>query len=78
VGDHGKATVHAIEWLEPTVLLDTGRIEAVGHIMIVYGGDRRVEPTLLNDEVVEAIEALAELAGDHAATTGRAGTCPRR
>ena len=62
--DHGDAVVRAIGWLGSTGLLEPEGIEAVGH-RVVHGGDRFVEPALLDDEVVEAIEALTKLAPLH-------------
>ncbi len=40
------------------------RIDAVGH-RVVHGGDRFVEPTLIDHEVLRAIEAVEELAPLH-------------
>jgi len=62
--DHGDAVVRTIGWLGSTGLLEPEGIEAVGH-RVVHGGNRFVEPTLLDDEVLEAIETLTELAPLH-------------
>jgi len=62
--DHGAATRAVILWLESLGLLRGDRIEAVGH-RVVHGGNRFYEPTPLNDEAVEAIEALRYLAPLH-------------
>src|SRR5829696_4211379 len=62
--DHGDAVVRTIRWLGSTGLLEPEGIEAVGH-RVVHGGDRFVGPTLLDDEVVEALEVLSELAPLH-------------
>ena len=62
--DHGEAAARTIEWLGSTGLLEPEGIEALGH-RVVHGGDRFVEPTLLDEEVVEALEALTELAPLH-------------
>ena len=47
---------HAVETYEPA--------EAVGH-RVVHGGNRFVEPTLIDDEVVGEIDALSPLAPLH-------------
>jgi acetate kinase len=44
--------------------ISPGRIDAVGH-RVVHGGDRFVEPTLIDDTVIKAIEELCELAPLH-------------
>jgi acetate kinase len=64
VADHDKATHRVLDWLDSTGLLQLGGLEAVGH-RVVHGGDRFVEPTLIDDEVLEAIEALTALAPLH-------------
>lgn len=63
VADHGEATQHLLEWLGG-VGLSRQEIDAAGH-RVVHGGDRFVEPTLIDDKVMEAIEALGELAPLH-------------
>src|SRR5215207_3788946 len=62
--DHGEAVARTIGRLGSTGLLEPQGIEAVGH-RVVHGGNRFVEPTLLDEEVVEALEALTELAPLH-------------
>ncbi len=64
VADHGAATRRMLDWLDSSGLAKPGGLEAVGH-RVVHGGDRFVEPTLIDDEVVEAIEALTALAPLH-------------
>jgi acetate kinase len=63
VADHDKATRRVLDWLESVGLL-AGGLDGVGH-RVVHGGDRFVEPTLIDDEVAEAIEALTALAPLH-------------
>jgi len=63
VADHGEATQRLLEWLGG-VGLSRQEINAAGH-RVVHGGDRFVEPTLIDDKVMEAIEALGELAPLH-------------
>ena len=65
--DHGAAVRRAIKWVNSTVEdLTEGatRIAAVGH-RVVHGGSRFTHPVLINEEVIAAIEALAELAPLH-------------
>ncbi len=50
--------------LLPALFETAGAVEAVGH-RVVHGGERFVRPTLIDDAVAEAIEALAELAPLH-------------
>jgi acetate kinase len=62
VADHDEATRRVLGWLESVGLLAS--LDGVGH-RVVHGGDRFVEPTLIDDEVLEAIEALTDLAPLH-------------
>ena len=62
--DHAEATRRAVEWLRDTGLLTSGRPDAVGH-RVVHGGDRFSAPALVNDDVIGAIEAAAEMAPLH-------------
>jgi acetate kinase len=64
VADHGEAARRVLEWLNDIGLLGPGGIEAVGH-RVVHGGERFVEPTVIDDEVVTGIEALSDLAPLH-------------
>jgi len=60
IADHEAAVRRVIEWL----LAGPAGLDAVGH-RVVHGGRRFVQPTLIDSEVTEAIEALAELAPLH-------------
>ncbi|MBI2909102.1 MAG: acetate kinase [Chloroflexi bacterium] len=60
VSDHSEATLRVLDWLTSTGLLDTEGL-AVGH-RVAHGGHRFVEPTLINDEVMEGINNLSVLA----------------
>ena len=62
VADHDQAARRVLAWLESVGLL--GGLDGVGH-RVVHGGDRFLEPTLIDDEVLEAIEALTDLAPLH-------------
>lgn len=57
-----KAAVALVLDAVPTI--SPGGIDAVGH-RVVHGGDRFVEPTLIDDSVIKAIEDLCELAPLH-------------
>jgi len=54
-----------------------GSIEAVGH-RVVHGGDRYVGPTLVDNEVLGAIEELDELAPLHNAVSAQTIAAARR
>ena len=64
VDDHGEATHRMLDWLNSLSSLKTAGLRAVGH-RVVHGGNLFTEPTLINDEVIEAIEALSYLAPLH-------------
>jgi acetate kinase len=64
VADHAEATRHVLDWLASTELLAPRGLEAIGH-RVVHGGDLFVEPTLIDDEVLAAVEALTDLAPLH-------------
>ncbi len=64
VANHDEATRRVFGWLNSLDLLKPDGLWAVGH-RVVHGGDRFVEPTLINDEVIDAIESLSELAPLH-------------
>lgn len=64
VADHGEAMCRVLSWLDSSRLVEHGGLGAVGH-RIVHGGDRFVEPALIDDQVIEAIEALSTLAPLH-------------
>lgn len=54
-----------------------GSIEAVGH-RVVHGGERFVEPTLVDDDVQSAIASLGELAPRHNAVAAETIVAARR
>ncbi len=60
VADHETAVRRVIEW----IVAGPAGLDAVGH-RVVHGGRRFVQPTLIDAEVTDAIEALAELAPLH-------------
>ncbi len=64
VKDHEMATEVMFDWLESIGLMEPGGIEAVGH-RVVHGGYRFVEPTLIDDEAIDAIEAMRYIAPLH-------------
>ncbi len=64
VAGHGEAMSRAVEWLKGAGFTAGRGIDAVGH-RVVHGGERFVEPTLIDVGVIDAIEALGELAPLH-------------
>ena len=64
VPDHAEALRAALAWLAGAAPAAAGRIAAVGH-RVVHGGERFSAPTLIDDGVLAAIDALAELAPLH-------------
>lgn len=64
VADHSEAIHQVLNWLKSLRFFETNGFSAVGH-RVVHGGDRFIKPTLINDEVIEAIEALSYLVPLH-------------
>ena len=64
VGNHGEATRRVLGWLGSLGLRGSNGLDAVGH-RVVHGGYRFVEPTIIDNEVIVAIEALSHLAPLH-------------
>ncbi|MGQ9572219.1 MAG: acetate/propionate family kinase [Dehalococcoidia bacterium] len=64
VVDHGEATRRVLDWLSAVGLLELGSIDGIGH-RVVHGGDRFLEPTLIDDAVLGEIDALGDLAPLH-------------
>ena len=64
IADHEEAVLRVLRWLEQLGFTGRQGIDAVGH-RVVHGGDRFVEPTLIDSEAIEAIEELEELAPLH-------------
>ena len=60
IGDHEAAVRRVLDW----VRAEPVPIDAVGH-RVVHGGERFVQPTLIDGTVAGAIEALEELAPLH-------------
>jgi acetate kinase len=58
------ATDRVFKWLDSLGLLRRGGIVAVGH-RVVHGGPDFVEPTLVDERVIDAIEAMRYLAPLH-------------
>lgn len=59
--DHGKATRRALDWLGTIGHSEASGLDAVGY-RVVHGGPDFMEPTLIDDRVLEAIEAISNLA----------------
>lgn len=61
VTDHGSGTQRVFDWLGTLGYLETNGMEGVGY-RVVHGGPHFLEPTLIDDRVLEAIEAISNLA----------------
>ena len=61
VTDHGSATQRVFDWLGTLGYLKADGIEVVGY-RVVHGGPHFLEPTLIDDRALEAIEAISNLA----------------
>lgn len=67
MADHAQAIDHVFALLtDPKcgAIQSVKEISAVGH-RVLHGGERFIQPTLVNEEVVEAIEALSDLGPLH-------------
>ncbi len=64
IADHGHATQRVLAWLESCSLLEHDGIWAIGH-RVVHGGSHFTEATLIDDEVLSAIESVSDLAPLH-------------
>ncbi|MCJ7511283.1 MAG: acetate kinase [Dehalococcoidia bacterium] len=64
VADHGEATQRVLVWLGSCGFLEPDGLVAIGH-RVVHGGEQFVEPTLIDDEAMDAIEAVSDLAPLH-------------
>jgi acetate kinase len=62
IDDHEGAVRKVIEWLNSK--RELGGFDAVGH-RVVHGGDRFTSAVVIDDAVIEALEALSELAPLH-------------
>jgi acetate kinase len=61
VTDHGRATQRVFDWLRTLGYLEINRMDGVGY-RVVHGGPHFLEPTLIDDRVLEVIEAISHLA----------------
>jgi acetate kinase len=61
IPDHGRATERVFDWLETLGYLKANGIDGVGY-RVVHGGPHFMEPTLIDDRVLEAVEAISNLA----------------
>jgi len=64
VHDHGHAAQLVLGWLQSLGIAAGSGLEAIGH-RVVHGGDRFVEPTIIDDEVIASVEAVSRLAPLH-------------
>jgi acetate kinase len=63
-GDHGHAVRVALEWLGEAGYSTAAGIDAVAH-RVVHGGARFVDATVVDDDVLQAIDAATALAPLH-------------
>ena len=61
IPDHGRAAERVFDWLGTLGYLKSKKIDGVGY-RVVHGGPHFLEPTLIDDLVSEAIEAISHLA----------------
>jgi len=64
VRDHGHAAQLVLDWLQSRGIAAGTGVEAIGH-RVVHGGDRFVEPTIIDDDVIASVEAVSQLAPLH-------------
>ncbi len=64
INDHAQAIREVFEWLESRGLLKRDGSWVVGH-RVVHGGNRFTDSTSIDGQVLEAIEAVSELAPLH-------------
>lgn len=64
VADHGEATRRVLDWLDSLEMMRPDGLWAVGH-RVVHGAECFVQPTLIDDEVIDTLEALSFLAPLH-------------
>lgn len=64
VADHEAATQRVFDWLDSVGTLRADGFDAVGH-RVVHGAHRFVAPTRIDDDVIDALEAIQELAPLH-------------
>ncbi len=64
VADHEEAARAVLDWLRASESVPLSAVEAVGH-RVVHGGEDFAEPAIIDDEVIDKIEALSDLAPLH-------------
>ncbi len=64
VTDHGDAARLVLTWLRSQAVVGNHGIDAVGH-RVVHGGDLFAEPTLVDERLLDAIDAISDLAPLH-------------
>ena len=64
IADHNEATEKALYLMAQHGLTTSSKLNAIGH-RVVHGGDRFIEPTLIDDDVIKAIEDVSSLAPLH-------------
>ena len=64
LADHSDATEKVLNLMAQNGLTTSSKLSAIGH-RVVHGGDRFIEPTLIDDDVIKAIEDVSSLAPLH-------------
>jgi acetate kinase len=64
LADHSDATEKVLNLMAQNGLTTTRKLTAIGH-RVVHGGGRFIEPTLIDDNVIKAIEDFSSLAPLH-------------
>ncbi len=64
IADHGQATQRVLAWLASSGLMEHDGLWAIGH-RVVHGGGHFTESTVIDDEVLSAIESVSDLAPLH-------------
>ena len=64
MANHAQAMRKVLDWLGSLDVVQTNGLGAVGH-RVVHGGDLFMEPTLIDDRVIQSLEGLSNLAPLH-------------
>jgi len=64
VADHDEASRLALDWLSSKGVLKDDELAGVGH-RVIHGGDKFSGPTIINDDIIAAIESFTALAPLH-------------
>jgi acetate kinase len=64
IDDHAEAARRVLKWVDSSGLLKPDGLGAVGH-RVVHGGIQFIQPTVINDEVMDGIEKVSDFAPLH-------------